>query len=62
MKMGDEADADWEVGMIEAGMMADMEAKIMEAMMGGKPQKRRQTHGPSFIDQIARSLSAKTNP
>lgn len=39
--MGDEADADWQEGLVEWGQ--EMEAKLLEAVMGGPPRKQRQT-------------------
>lgn len=48
--MGEEADADWQDGLIEAGIedtnrwLTDkMEAHLMEAMYGGPIKKQRQT-------------------
>lgn len=53
--MGEEADADWQDGLVEWGIedaQRWLDDKMMEAMMGGRKQKPRQTalraHGRSF--------------
>jgi hypothetical protein len=44
--MGEEADADWQDGLVEWGIedaQRWMDEKIMEAVRGGPPRKQRQT-------------------